>query len=90
MTKRIDAWDRFASATFWWMHAMVLTWLVFTVLLFIAEPLFLDRLLERRAESDPLASYRLVERLHWLLLTLSLMTVAGAAAGVVGVNLAGF
>jgi uncharacterized membrane protein len=90
MTWRIDAWDRFASAPFWWMHAMVLTWLVFTVMLFIAEPFFLDRLLERRAVRDPVATYRLVERLHWVLLTLSLITVAGAAAGVAGINLAGF
>jgi uncharacterized membrane protein len=90
MVWRIDAWDRFASAAFWWMHAMVLTWLVFTAMLFIAEPWFLHRLLERRAAADPEATYRLVERLHWALLTLSLLSVAGAAAGVAGVNLAGF
>jgi len=89
MTWRIGAWDRFTSAAFWWMHAMVLTWLVFTAMLFIAEPFFLNRLLERRAARDPAAAYRLVERLHWALLTISLIAVAGAAAGVVGVNLAG-
>ena len=66
---------------------MVLTWLVFTVMLFIAEPLFLHRFLERRAASEPETTYRVVERLHWVLLTLSLLTVAGAAAGVAGVNL---
>ncbi len=90
MTWRIDAWDRFQSATFWWMHAMVLTWLVFAVMLFVAEPWFLDRLLERRAARDPIATYRLMELLHRALLTLSLITVAGAAAGVAGVDLAGF
>ncbi len=90
MTWRVDAWDRFTSATFWWMHAMVLTWLVFTVMLFIAEPWFLDRLLHDRAAHDPVATWRVVERLHWVLLTLSLITVAGAAAGVAGVNLAWF
>jgi uncharacterized membrane protein len=87
---RIDAWDRFASAAFWWMHAMVLTWLVFSLMLFIAEPFFLDRWLERRAARDAEATYRLVERLHWVLLMLGLVTIAGAAAGVAGVNLAGF
>src|SRR5689334_20078569 len=30
MAWRLDLWDRFRSADFWWMHAMVLTWLVFT------------------------------------------------------------
>lgn len=90
MVWRIEAWDRFASASFWWMHAMVLTWLVFTAMLFIAEPFFLHRLLERRAARYPEATYRLVERLHLALLALSLITVAGAAAGVAGVNLTGF
>jgi uncharacterized membrane protein len=90
MVWRIDAWDRFSSAAFWWMHAMVLTWLVFTLMLFVAEPFFLDRWLERRAARDPEATYRLVERLHWILLALGLITVAGAAAGVAGVNLAAF
>ncbi|HEX3994123.1 MAG TPA: hypothetical protein VHX39_23365 [Acetobacteraceae bacterium] len=90
MVWRIDAWDRFTSANFWWMHAMVATWLVFTLMLFVAEPFFLDRWLERRAVRDPEAAYRLVERLHWMLLTLGLVTIAGAAAGVAGVNLAAF
>jgi len=90
MIWRIDAWDRFGVASFWWMHAMVLTWFIFTVMLFIAEPLFLHRLLRRRAAREPEATYRLVERVHWVLLAISLMTVAGAAAGVAGVNLAGF
>jgi len=90
MLWRIDGWDRFSSPSFWWMHAMVLTWLVFIAMLFVAEPLFLHRVLERRAVRDPEATYRIVERLHWMLLALSLITVAGAAAGVAGINLAGF
>ena len=88
MLWRIATWDRFTFAAFWWLHAMLLTWLVFTVMLFVAEPWFLHRVLERRAARDPEATYRLMERLHWVLLALSLITVAGAAAGVVGVNLA--
>lgn len=90
MVWRIDVWDRFAAASFWWMHAMVLTWLVFTVMLFVAEPWFLHRWLTRRAARAPEETFRLVRDLHWALLTLSLITVAGAAAGVAGVNLLGF
>jgi hypothetical protein len=69
------------------MHAMVLTWLVFTTMLFVAEPLFLERLLSRRATTTPDLTYRLIERLHRVLLTLSLLTVAGAVAGSLGANL---
>jgi uncharacterized membrane protein len=53
MAWRLDAWDRFRSAVFWWMHAMVLTWLVFTLMLFVIEPLFLERLLARHAAAAP-------------------------------------
>ena len=87
MTWRLDAWDRFRSADFWWMHAMVLTWVLFTAMLFVIEPMFLERSLARRAASAPEATYRLVEWLHRLLLVVSLLTVAGAVAGSIGDNL---
>jgi uncharacterized membrane protein len=87
MTWRLDAWVRFQSAGFWWMHAMVLTWLIFSLMLFVFEPLFLERLLSRRAASAPESTYRRVEWLHRGLLGLSLLTVAGAVAGAVGGNL---
>jgi uncharacterized membrane protein len=81
MLVRLDLWDRFLSASYWWMHAMVIVWLLFTVMLFVAEPLILHRWLLARAEIEPEATFRLVERLHRLLLTLSLITVVGAVAG---------
>jgi uncharacterized membrane protein len=81
MLIRLDLWDRFLSAHYWWMDAMVLIWLFFTLMLFVAEPLFLHRRLTARAEAEPEATFRLVERLHRLLLTLSLITVLGAVAG---------
>ena len=39
MVERLDLWDRFRNIEFWWMHAMVLLWLIFTFVLFVAEPL---------------------------------------------------
>ncbi len=87
MVWRLDAWRWFRAGGFWWMHAMVVTWLLFTLMLFVFEPLFLQRLLARRAASAPEATYRLVEWLHRALLGLSLLTVAGAVAGSQGVDL---
>ena len=81
MVYRLDAWDRFASAGYWWMHAMVAVWLLFTLMLFVAEPLFLHRWFMARAAVAPGATFRVIQRLHWLLLALSLITVAGAVAG---------
>src|SRR5215472_18073909 len=31
MVERLDLWDRFRNIEFWWMHAMVLLWLIFTL-----------------------------------------------------------
>jgi uncharacterized membrane protein len=87
MAWRLDAWERFQCAGFWWMHAMVLTWFVFTAMLFVIEPLFLERLLGRRAAEAPEPTYRRIEWLHRCLLALSLVTIAGAVAGSFGVNL---
>ena len=81
MLIRLDLWDRFLSARYWWMDAMVLVWLLFTLMLFVAEPLILRRRLVARAKAEPDATFRLVERLHRLLLALSLITVIGAVAG---------
>ena len=71
MTWRLAAWDRLLDLDFWWMDAMVLVWAIFTVVLFIAEPLFLHRWFHERAARDPEATFRLVWRFHALLLTLN-------------------
>lgn len=81
MTAMLDGWARFAMASYWWMSAMVLVWLLFTLMLFVLEPLVLHRWFEARSRRDAEGTFRLVERLHRVLLTVSLITVAGAVAG---------
>ena len=81
LTYRMGAWDRFADAQFWWMHAMVLVWAVFTLMLFVLEPLWLHRWFRVRAQRDPKGTFALIVRLHWILLGASLATIAGAVAG---------
>jgi len=76
-----DLWDRFLSSAYWWMHAMVLIWIIFTVMLFIAEPLFLHHWFRARALQNPEGTFRLIERLHWLLLAISICTIFGAVGG---------
>lgn len=78
---RLDLWDRFAAVEFWWMHAMVGLWLVFSLMLFILEPLFLHRWLIDRASAAPKSTFRIVAWMHWILLALSMCTVLGAVAG---------
>lgn len=81
MVIRLDLWDRFSRASYWWMHAMVILWLIFTIMLFIAEPLVLHRWMHARALADPEATFRLIARLHYFLLAASSVTVLGAVAG---------
>ena len=56
-------------------------------MLFVIEPLFLDRSLARRAAGTPQTTYRRIEWLHRGLLVLRLVTIAGAIAGSAGANL---
>jgi hypothetical protein len=60
---------------------MVALWLIFTVMLFVLEPLILHRWFRVRAALAPEATFRLVGTLHRALLTASVVTVAGAVAG---------
>lgn len=61
--------------------AMVLVWALFTLVLFVLEPLFLHRWFSERVRHHPESTFTLVTRLHWVLLGISLVTVAGAVAG---------
>jgi uncharacterized membrane protein len=77
----LGLWPRFAHLSYWWMHAMVAVWALFTLMLFVLEPLVLHRWFDARAARDPDRAFTLIVRLHWILLGVSLFTVAGAVAG---------
>jgi uncharacterized membrane protein len=81
MLWRLDLWDRFRAAGFWWMHAMVGLWLLFAVILFVAEPFVLHRRFRRWARAEPQRAFAWLQRAHWLLLGLSVVTILGAVAG---------
>jgi uncharacterized membrane protein len=81
ITAVLDLWGRFNSLGYWWMHAMVFVWFVFTVMLFVAEPLFLHRWFINKATEEPESTFLLIERLHRVLLAISILTVLGAVAG---------
>ncbi len=77
----IDGWSRYTELRYWWMHAMTIVWAVFTLVLFVFEPLFLHRLFDKHAQNDPAKTFTIVFHLHLFLLALSLVAVAGAVAG---------
>jgi hypothetical protein len=77
----LDGWSRYHDPRFWWLHAMTALWLVFTLLLFVLEPLVLHAWFRRRAAADPERTFAVVTWLHRVLLAASLVTVLGAVAG---------
>ncbi|MEX2618535.1 MAG: hypothetical protein WD767_20815 [Alphaproteobacteria bacterium] len=81
----LDAWSRYAQIQYWWIHAMTAIWILFTLVLFVLEPLFLHEWFRRRLDRDPEGTLASLARLHWLLLSVSLVTVLGAIAGAHGV-----
>ena len=81
MVARLNAWERFIDVSFWWMHLMVIIWLIFTLLLFVLEPLFLHKKLRERAQIDPEGTYRRIFKMHLHLLILSIIAIIGAVAG---------
>jgi len=87
MVQRLNLWDRFRNIEFWWMHAMVLLWLIFTLVLFIGEPLAARA--HRKHGSQPASKGRLLfmQWLHWVLLLLSAIIVLAAVAGSQGMSL---
>lgn len=63
------------------MHGMVVVWTLFALMLYVLEPFVLPRVFARLAERDPVALMTRVQRLHRVLLGVSLLVVLGAVAG---------
>lgn len=82
MTHALDAWHRFTQWQYWWMHTMVLIWLLFTVMLFIMEPRARRQQVISPAKKNISTDiFTKIQRKHLILLILSLLTAAGAVAG---------
>ncbi len=86
MVYRLNLWSSFLTIEYWWLSAMVAVWLLFTLMLFIIEPLFLHHRLGPSARRIPENTFGRIQRFHWVLLMLSLVTIFGAVAGSRGVS----
>jgi uncharacterized membrane protein len=87
MLDYMQAWERYQQIQFWWIHLMTIIWLVFTVVLFVLEPLILHRRFKAMAAENSDRAFTLLYRMHKVLLALSLITVFGTVAGVHGLFL---
>lgn len=81
MVEFMDVWQRYQLVEYWWMHLMTFIWAIFTLVLFVLEPLVLHRVFHKKATQDSDRAFNLIHRMHKILLSLSLLAVFGAVAG---------
>lgn len=77
----LNVWSRFYYLKYWWMHAMVIVWCIFSLMLFILEPLFLHEKFKKWSKVYPVKTMKLVQNLHYLLAAISIVTIIGAMIG---------
>ena len=81
MLEVTDGWSRYLNYEFWWLHLMTFVWAVFTLVLFILEPLFLQKWFHRQAEINSENAFQLLQIMHVVLLSLSILAIVGAIGG---------
>jgi uncharacterized membrane protein len=74
-----NSWSRLLNT--WWLWAMILTWAIFSLMLFVLEPSLLHRHLHERAKVDPAGTLALLQRLHYVLAALGLLALLGGVIG---------
>jgi len=65
-------------------YLMIFVWAVFTLVLFVLEPLFLHKWFHERAKRDNERSFLVLQIMHVVLLTISLLAIFGGIAGAHG------
>jgi uncharacterized membrane protein len=83
MVARLDAWQLFHHAAFWWLQLMVAVWLVFALMIYVLEPLAIHRLFHDRALRDKDRAFAWAIWLHAIALAVSMLAIG---AGVLGAH----
>lgn len=77
-----NGWNRLLDT--WWLWAMLLTWALFTLMLFVLEPFVIHKILHQRAKTNPGGTLKLMQRLHYVLLAIALIATIGGVLGAHG------
>lgn len=81
MMYELNVWERYLDYRFWWIHAMTIVWIIFTLVLYILEPFVLHKIFKKYANENPEKTFNILHKAHWILLIISLITILGAVAG---------
>ena len=83
MLIKLDAWQRFLHASFWWMHLMVAVWVLFAVMIYIVEPIVIHKLFHQFALRQKDRAFALATIFHVIAL---LVSATAIVAGVLGAH----
>ena len=81
MLIKLQAWTLLLDPAFWWLALMVVVWTAFALIVFVLEPLVVNRLFHDYALRNKDRAFSLAIRLHAAALTISCVAIV---AGVLG------
>ncbi|HIJ82793.1 MAG TPA: hypothetical protein HPQ00_01140, partial [Magnetococcales bacterium] len=81
MLEIANGWSRFLDLSSWWLHGMVLIWILFTIMLFIIEPFVLPKMIAKISPTGSKRIFPVMHLVHVLLLAGSVVTIVGVVAG---------
>jgi len=80
----LNAWHRLTQLSFWWLHLMVAIWLLFAVMVYVLEPLFVHDRFRSMALENPDGAFTLATRLHAVALVASAIAIGVGILGAHG------
>jgi uncharacterized membrane protein len=84
MLMRLNAWDMFRDPAFWWLHLMVAVWLLFALIVYVLEPLFLHRRFHEFALSNKDRAFAAAIGFHAVLLSVAAIAILAGVMGAMG------
>ena len=80
---KLDAWNRFQYASFWWLDLMVAVWMLFALMVYVLEPFVFHRRFQKFALRNKDRAFAVAIELHAVALIISALAIG---AGVLGAH----
>ena len=84
MLIKLDAWDRFQYASFWWMDLMVAVWVLFALMIYVLEPIVIHNLFHELALRQKKRAFALTTIFHVIALLVSAIAIGVGVLGAHG------
>ena len=84
MLNKLSAWTLLLDPAFWWLALMVVVWTVFALMVFVLEPLVVNRLFHDYALRNKDRAFSLAIWLHAAAFTISCIAIMAGVLGAQG------